>query len=133
MHDVAGDDREPCRQLRAESSLVDQEQAVGMAFAPGRELGRIVQFKFRQLSPEHREEVLGLRREIDQVVAGVLRDGVASGEFAVDDVATTALALLSMAIDVARWYTPEGRRTPTAIEAAYGDLAVRLVRAHHPA
>ena len=97
------------------------------------ELGRIVQFEFRQLSAEHREEVLGLRREIDQVVAGVLRDGVACGEFAVDDVATTALALLSMAIDVARWYTPEGRRTPAAIEAAYGDLAVRLVRAHHPA
>lgn len=93
------------------------------------ELGRIVQFEFRHLSPEHRDEVLTLRKEIDQVVAGVLREGVASGEFEVDDVPTTALALLSMAVDVARWYAPDVRRTPEAIEVAYGDLAVRLVRA----
>ena len=92
------------------------------------ELGRIVQFEFRHLSPEHRDEVLTLRKEIDQVVAGVLRDGVATGEFEVPDVSATALALLSMAIDVARWYTPDVRRTPEAIESAYGDLAVRLVR-----
>ena len=92
------------------------------------ELGRIVQFEFRHLSPEHRDEVLTLRKEIDQVVAGVLRDGVATGEFEVADVSATALALLSMAIDVARWYTPDVRRTPEAIEMTYGDLAVRLVR-----
>ena len=92
------------------------------------ELGRIVQFEFRHLSPEHREAVLGLRKEIDGVVAGVLRAGVATGEFEVDDVPVTALALLSMAIDVARWYTPDVRRTPADIETSYGDLAVRLVR-----
>ena len=39
-----------------------------------------------------------------------------------------ALALLSMAIDVSRWYVPQSRRTPEAIERTYGDLAVRLVR-----
>ena len=44
------------------------------------ELGRIVQFEFRHLSPDHREAVLGLRKEIDSVVAGVLRDGVAAGD-----------------------------------------------------
>ena len=93
------------------------------------ELGRIVQFEFRHLSPEHREAVLGLRKEIDSVVAGVLRDGVETGEFEVDDVPGTALALLSMAIDVARWYAPDVRRTPADIETSYGTLAVRLVHA----
>ena len=93
------------------------------------ELGRIVQFEFRHLSPEHREAVLSLRKEIDSVVAGVLRDGVETGEFEVDDVPGTALALLSMAIDVARWYAPDVRRTPADIETSYGALAVRLVRA----
>ena len=96
------------------------------------ELGRIVQFEFRHLRSEHRDAVLGLRKEIDQVVAGVLRDGVGTGEFAVTDVPATALALLSMAIDVARWYAPDVRRTPEAIEATYGELAVRLVRAPAP-
>jgi AcrR family transcriptional regulator len=93
------------------------------------ELGRIVQFEFRHLSPEHREAVLGLRKEIDNVVAGVLRDGVATGAVEVADVPGTSLALLSMAIDVARWYAPDVRRTPAHIETSYGDLAVRLVRA----
>ena len=95
------------------------------------ELGRIVQFEFRHLSPEHRDAVLGLRKEIDGVVAGVLRDGVEAGEFEVDDVPGTALALLSMAIDVARWYAPDVRRTPAMIETSYGALAVRLARAPH--
>ena len=88
-----------------------------------------MQFEFRHLSVEHREAVLGLRKEIDGVVAGVLRDGIATGEVEVDDVSVTALALLSMAIDVARWYAPDVRRTPADIETSYGDLAVRLVRA----
>ncbi|MBM6404272.1 TetR family transcriptional regulator [Phycicoccus sp. CSK15P-2] len=92
------------------------------------QLGRIVQFEFRHLSPEHRAEVLDLRKEIDTVVADILRAGVEAGEFEVDDVRTTALALLSMAIDVARWYQPGLRRTPESIERSYGDLAVRLVR-----
>ena len=91
-------------------------------------VARIVQYEFGNLTPEHRDDVLRLRKEIDQVVAGVLRDGVASGEFEVADVSATSLALLSMAIDVARWYTPDVRRTPEAIETTYGDLAVRLVR-----
>ena len=93
------------------------------------QLGRIVQFEFRHLSPEHREDVRELRRAIDQVVAQVLEDGVESGEFEVDDIRGTALALLSMAIDVARWYTPGIRRTPEEIEQSYADLALRAVSA----
>ncbi|MFC7489324.1 MULTISPECIES: TetR/AcrR family transcriptional regulator [unclassified Knoellia] len=91
------------------------------------QLGRIVQYEFRHLTPEHRDTVLTLRKEIDQVVRGVLTDGVTRGDFEVDDVAGTALALLSMAVDVARWYSPEIRRTPEDIGRTNGDLAVRLV------
>ena len=90
-------------------------------------LGRIVQIEFRHLIPEHRDEVLRLRREIDAVVADVIREGVEAGEFEVPDPRSTALALLSIAIDVSRWYTPEVRRTPEEIEVANGDLAIRLV------
>ncbi|CAN7379595.1 TetR/AcrR family transcriptional regulator [Knoellia sp. LjRoot47] len=91
------------------------------------QLGRIVQYEFRHLTPEHRDEVLALRREIDKVVRGVLKDGVESGDFEVDDIPSTALALLSMAVDVARWYSPEIRRTPDDIARTNGHLAMRLV------
>ena len=46
------------------------------------------------------------------------------------DIPDTALALLSLAVDVARWYEPDGRRSPESIETAYADLAVRLVVRH---
>jgi AcrR family transcriptional regulator len=90
---------------------------------------RIVQYEFPHLTPEHREVVLALRRQIDEVIRGVLRSGVASGDFDVPDVAMTTLALQSLSIDVARWYEPGIRQTPEAIGTAYGKLALRLVRA----
>jgi AcrR family transcriptional regulator len=90
-------------------------------------VARIVQYEFQNLTPEHREAVLGLRKEIDSVVRDVLSAGVSSGEFTVTDVPDTALALLSMAVDVARWYDPEIKRTPEAIGRTYGELGLRLV------
>ena len=90
---------------------------------------RIVQYEFPHLTPEHREEVMSLRKQIDAVVRDVLAAGVASGDFDVPDVTMTTLALQSLTIDVARWYKPGIRRSPEAIGAAYGDLALRLVRA----
>ncbi len=90
---------------------------------------RIVQYEFPHLTPEHRDEILALRKQIDAVVKGVLKAGVASGDFDVPNLALTTLALQSLAVDVARWYEPGSRRTPEAIGTAYGDLALRLVRA----
>ena len=92
-------------------------------------VARIVQYEFANLTPEHRDAVLALRKQIDAVVRDVVTAGVATGEFTVDDVPDTTLALMSMAVDVARWYDPEIKRTPEAIGAAYADLGLRLVRA----
>jgi len=90
---------------------------------------RIVQYEFPHLSPEHRAEVMTLRKQIDAVVRDVLQAGVATADFDVPDLAMTTLALQSLTIDVARWYKPGIRRTPETIGAAYGALALRLVRA----
>ena len=92
-------------------------------------VARIVQYEFGNLTPEHRDAVLALRKQIDAVVREVVADGMASGEFEVADVADTTLALMSMAVDVARWYDPEIKRTPEAIGEAYAELGLRLVTA----
>lgn len=114
-------------------SPTDQLRAIMTTFsrwhAEHYRVGRIVQYEFGNLSPEHRDEVLRLRKEIDAVARDVVTRGVADGTFVVGNVADTTLALLSMAIDVARWYDPEIRRTPEAIGAAYGELGLRLVGA----
>lgn len=91
-------------------------------------IGRIVQYEFGHLTPEHREAVLRLRKEIDQVLRTVLEDGQAAGEFDVLDVPATTLAIMSMCVDVARWYQPGIRRTPEEIAASNAALALRLVR-----
>lgn len=91
-------------------------------------VARIVQYEFQNLTPEHRESVLRLRKEIDAVVRQVVTEGVECGDFEVDDIPDTTLALLSMAVDVARWYDPEIKRSPEAIGTAYANLGLRLVR-----
>ncbi len=97
--------------------------------AEGYQLARVVQYEHHHLSPEHHAEVLALRKQMDAVVRDVLDRGVADGTFIVDDSGDTALALLSLAVDVARWYSPTIRRTPAEIGATNAALALRLVRA----
>lgn len=93
------------------------------------QVARVVQYEHHHLTPEHRAEVLSLRKEIDAVVRSILERGVARGEFAIDDIGDTALALLSIVVDVARWYSPTIKRTPAEIGATNAALALRLVAA----
>lgn len=93
---------------------------------------RVVQYELSALAEEHYAEIAVLRRRSEEIMREVLAGGVASGEFTVSDVRATALALLSLCIDVARWFSPEGRRTPDEIGAFYAGLALRMVGAQPP-
>lgn len=93
------------------------------------EVARVVQYEFPHLLPDHRDEVLALRKDIDRAVRSLLHEGVAAGEFEVADISATALALMSLCIDVARWYSPGVRRTPTGIGRTYASLGLRLLGA----
>lgn len=90
---------------------------------------RVVQYEFPHLEHEHREHILGIRKQINAVVSDILVVGVAEGYFEVGDVPATTLAILSMAVDVCRWYDSDIRRAPESIGTDYGELAVRLVAA----
>lgn len=89
--------------------------------------GRVVQYELGALGPEHYAEVVELRRKSEAAVRSVIHDGVRTGEFDVPDVPGATVALLSLCIDVARWFNPGGRRTPDGIGALYADLALRMV------
>ena len=52
------------------------------------QMARIVQYEFPHLTPEHRDGVLGLRKDIDARGPRRPRRGVASGDFDVDDLPT---------------------------------------------
>ncbi|MFE5630939.1 TetR/AcrR family transcriptional regulator [Streptomyces sp. NPDC056470] len=90
---------------------------------------RVVQYELDALGPEHRTEIVALRRESDATVRRIIDEGVAAGEFDVPDVPGTTVAVLSLCIDVSRWFNVEGRRTPDEVGALYADLVLRMVGA----
>ncbi|MEV0321851.1 TetR/AcrR family transcriptional regulator [Streptomyces sp. NPDC050658] len=93
---------------------------------------RVVQYELDALGDEHRAEIVALRRQSDAAVRDMINDGVRDGEFDVPDVPGTTLAVLSLCIDVARWFNAAGHRTPDEVGALYADLVLRMVGARKP-
>ncbi|NED86571.1 TetR/AcrR family transcriptional regulator [Streptomyces sp. SID11233] len=90
---------------------------------------RVVQYELDALGAEHRAEIVELRRRSDAVVRRIIGEGVAAGEFDVPDVPGTTLAVLSLCIDVARWFNAQGSRTPDEVGDLYAGLVLRMVAA----
>jgi AcrR family transcriptional regulator len=90
-------------------------------------IARVVQYELAALTPEHLAEVATIRRAISTQIEQALTDGIADGSFAVEDLPGTTLAILSLSIDVARWYSP-ARRDPADLGVLYADLALRMVQ-----
>jgi AcrR family transcriptional regulator len=90
---------------------------------------RVILYELEALTPEHLAEVLVKEREIDQIVRRIITDGIGAGEFDVPDVITSTAAILSLCLDIARWYRPGHRRSPEDMGDAYAEAAVRIVGA----
>lgn len=88
---------------------------------------RVVQYEMAALSPEHKLTIADLRRAVEMRVREVISSGVTRGDFTVRAPNTAALAVLSLGIDVARWYREDGTWTPEEIGRQYGELALNLV------
>ncbi len=89
-------------------------------------VGRIVQYEFDALTSEHRAEIAGYRRRIERVMQDVLSAGVDDGAFEVDDIPGTTRAILSLSIDLVRWFSPRGSHSAAEIAQLHADLAVRM-------
>lgn len=92
-------------------------------------MARIVNYELASLSSEHRAEVTVLRGEMDTLVRDLLRRGTQAGAFDVTEPTITAAALLSLGIDIARWYEEGGGWTPDQVAEHYRVLALRMVGA----
>jgi hypothetical protein len=90
---------------------------------------RVILYELKALTPEHLAEVSGKEREVDQIVRRIIADGVKDGEFDVSDGTTAAAAVLSLCMDVARWYRPGHRRSPEEMGDFYANAALRIVGA----
>ncbi|GEK02478.1 TetR/AcrR family transcriptional regulator [Streptomyces sp. NPDC004009] len=117
------------REGSATERLADAVSSFVRWHAGRRTTARVVQYELDALGPAARAEIVALRRQVDAEVRGIIDEGVASGEFRVPDVQGTTLAVLSLCIDVARWFNVAGPRTPEEVGALYADLVLRMVGA----
>lgn len=90
---------------------------------------RVVNYELAALAPDHFAEIRRLRHEIEDEIRRLVARGVDAGEFQVRDPRIAAAALLSLGIDLARWYRDGGRWTPDEIGTEYADMALRIVAA----
>ncbi|GAA1020561.1 MULTISPECIES: TetR/AcrR family transcriptional regulator [Amycolatopsis] len=92
-------------------------------------VARVVQYELNALPEKEYQVVAQLRRKIEQRVREVIADGVESGAFTVGDVGIAARAVLSLGVDVARWYSERTRQTPAELGKEYGELVLRMLGA----
>ena len=117
---AAGSSSDPVERLR------NMVQQFSLWHADNSRVGRIVQYEYHALTPEHRAEVATYRRSIERTMQDALTDGVDQGVLDVDDIPGTAFAVLSLGVDLVRWFEPGGSRTGEELATLHADLAVRM-------
>lgn len=119
--------------IAAHDAPTDQLRALVHTFAlhhaRAHTSARVVNYELASLSPEHLAEIMQLRHQIDEAVRGVVDAGVATGEFDVPHPRLAAAAILSLGIDIARWYDDGGPWSPDGLASGYADIALRIVGA----
>ncbi len=97
------------------------------------QVAHVVLYQTGALSPERLADIAAKQREIGRIVRQLIADGMDAGEFDVTDPGATATAVLSLCLDVARWYRPGYRRTPQQIGDFNAAAALRIAGARGPA
>ena len=124
LRDAVSSTQEPAEQLRA------AVRAFALHHAQENTAARVVNYELSALAPEHAEEIRALRRSISAEIRGIVERGVADGSFDCPHPRIAATAVLSLGIDIARWYDCGGDWSPTDIAEAYAEIALRIVGAH---
>ena len=81
----------------------------------------------RALSEANRGPILALRDDYESMFQRVLERGRRTGQFQIDDLPVTRMALLEMCNGVSSWYRLGGRLSVPEVQDRFADLATRLV------
>ena len=117
--------------LAVEGTNRDRMHSAVYAFArwhvDNQTIARVVQYEYRHLPPRDREVIRRLRRRMQADVAEVVVRGIEAGEFTTPDPFGAALAIVSMCVDLARWYSDKERRPPNEIGELYAHIALKIL------
>jgi AcrR family transcriptional regulator len=118
----------------ASDDPVDRVHSFVSAFArwhaENHALARVIQYEFKKLPRRQLREIVEIRYRFEQLMRDELAGGAAAGVFDVADVEGTMLAMLSLCIDLARWYEPgPEHNSAQAVGELYASLVIRMVKA----
>lgn len=88
---------------------------------------RVSQYELAALTPGHYAEILQLRRQTTDMFRQAVIRGTGEGAFAAVDVHRVVRAILSLGVDLVRWYRTGGPDSPEQLGAFYADLALGMV------
>ena len=83
--------------------------------------------ELRNLTPENFARVEALRRQYEDGLESILRDGVAAGAFRVEDTKIATLAIIAMLTGVNTWFREGGRLSLEEVTAQYRGMVRRAV------
>lgn len=83
----------------------------------------------KNLAAEDFERISDMRREFDRKLNELLEQGVAAGEFRVEDTSIAALAIGGLVSWAYVWYRPNGRLSLPALGRQISDLILKMVGA----
>jgi AcrR family transcriptional regulator len=86
----------------------------------------------RRLSDESRDVVRTLQRRYEGLLRGIIRSGIATGDFVDHDPTLMTFTLLRAVLGVTAWYAPGGRLSPEVIAEQVTDQVVRGVLRNPP-
>jgi len=118
---ILGSDGPPDRRVR------DFVYAFSRWHAEHHDIARVAQYEIAALSDDHAEVVGALRFKISQLARTAISEGVDAGVFDFADVPGVTTAVLSLGIDIARWFRPGGHYTPDGVGHLYSVLVLRML------
>jgi AcrR family transcriptional regulator len=90
-------------------------------------VARVCQHELAALSEEHFAAIRDLRQQFSAILRSGLERGVQEGVFDAPDINRSVRAILSLGIDLVRWYRADGADSPQVLGQFYSDLALRMI------
>lgn len=112
---------DPVEQLRTFAHLFAEFHARSHTTA------RVLNYELAALEPEHRAEVDRLRHQIDHQTRALVQRGVDAGVFHTANATMATTAIISLGLDVSRWYSEGHHWTPEQVADFYADATLRIV------
>lgn len=95
-------------------------------------LALVAQHELDALPEAEHKIIAEMRRRTEDTVRRLVHEGVGARLFDVRDVRTTARAVLSLGVDVSRWYNDRYSITPEELGEQHAELTLRMLGAAPP-